>query len=66
MPFEDRPSRACAEAPLPGRPAHRIAGGSYPFGDARAGGCPPAIMRRVADATRITFLGFGTDDAKLF
>jgi hypothetical protein len=66
MPFENRPSRARAEAPLPGRPGHRIAGRSYPFGDTRAGVRLPAIMRRVADATRMTFLGFGTDDAKLF
>ena len=66
IPFEDRPSRARAAAPLPGRLDHRIAGASYPFCDSRAGSCPTAIMRRVADATRMTFLGFGTDDAKLF
>jgi hypothetical protein len=66
IPFEDRPSRARAEAPLHGRPAHPITGASYPFYDSRAGGCPAAIMRRVADATRMTCLGFGTDDAKLF
>jgi hypothetical protein len=31
----------------------------------RVGGIPPAIMPRVADATRMIVLGFGTDDAKL-
>jgi hypothetical protein len=31
----------------------------------RVGSTPPAIMPRVADATGMIVLGFGTDDAKL-
>ena len=65
MYFENRPTRARAECPLPRRWAHRIGGGSYPFCDVRVGSSPPAIMPRVADATRMIVLGFGTDDAKL-
>jgi hypothetical protein len=40
--------------------------GHTPFCDVCAGSSPPAIMPRVADATRMTFFGFGMDDAKLF
>jgi hypothetical protein len=65
MYFENRPTRARAECPLSRRRANRIRGGGYPFCDVRAGGSPPAIMPRVADATRMIVLGFGTDDAKL-
>jgi hypothetical protein len=54
------------EAPVPGRPAHRIAGASYPFCDVHADSSSRAIIPRVADASRMIVLGFDQDDAKLF